>query len=335
MQAYKNRRQAIAVTIVGVVTMALLAWVFAPAPTQAAPPGQTVPIPTATPSIDVPEATPTPDAGDDGDDDGDGDEGAVDPEFDDAPTDDAAVGSGQVGEVPLPDDAVSVAAQVGAGEAGVYAGPGTSFALLGVLPPETPVELLGRNAGLAWYVICCLPDGQAGWVAAADLVDAPLADVIALPVLSDWRAEELVAATPTPADGAAELGVTVSYTPQFVRPGDIVTLQFELENLSLEAATDVSLRGDLGDALTFVSGQAQDGAFLAPATGASPAVITAEWPTLSPGMVQIVTVDVRLPDELAPGAVISQLVAVDTANAAAKTAQALIGLPPADMPSFR
>ena len=205
MQANKNRRQAIAFTIVGVVTMALLAWVFAPAPTQAAPPGQTVPIPTATPSIDVPEATPTPDAGDDGDDDGD--EGAVDPEFDDAPTDDAAVGSGPVGEVPLPDDAVVVFAQVGVGEASVYAGPGTSFALLGVLPPETPVELIGRNAGLAWYVICCLPDGQAGWVAAADLVDPPLADAIALPVLSDWRAEELVAATPTPADGAAELGV--------------------------------------------------------------------------------------------------------------------------------
>ncbi len=292
-----------------------------------------MPIPTATPSIDVPEATPTPDQGDNGDDDGE--EGAVDPELDDAPTDDAAVGSSPAGDIPLPDDAVVVFAQVGVGEASVYAGPGTSFALLGVLPPETPVELIGRNAGLAWYVVCCLPDGQAGWVAAADLVDAPLADVIALPVLSDWRAEELVAATPTPAADAAELNVLVSYTPQFVRPGDIVTLQFELENLSLEAATDVRLRGDLGDALAFVSGQAQDGAFFAPTAGASPAVITAEWPTLSPGTLQIVTVDVRLPDELAPGAVISQLVAIDATNAAAKTAQALIGLPPADIPSFR
>ncbi len=328
MDQYKNRPMAIALTFFCVVMMALVTWAWAPASTQAAPPNQTVPIPTSTPEIDAPEATSTP-TPDDGDDD------FVDDGTDDEFTDEAPLGGGSGAELALPADAVAVVSEVGATEASVYAGPGTNFTLLGTLPAETPVELIGRNAGMAWYVVCCLPDGRAGWVAAAQLADAPLAEVISLPVLSDWRGLEPLTASPTPLAEEAELNVLVSHSPRILRAGDAVTLQFEVENLSAETAVDVRLRAELDSALSFLAGQATGGEFVEPATQDASAIVVAEWPAIMPGTIRIATVTVRLDEDLPPGAVVEQLVAVDAANASAQTVQSLIGLPPAMMPNFR
>jgi uncharacterized protein (TIGR02588 family) len=172
-------------------------------------------------------------------------------------------------------------------------------------------------------------------VAAVQLADAPLAEVIGLPVLSDWRALEPLAAAPTPLAEEAELNVLVSHAPRILRAGDAVTLQFEVENLSAETAAEVRLRADLDSALSFLSGQATGGEFVEPAAQDATAVIVAEWPVITPGTIRIATVTVRLAEDLPPGAVIEQLVAVDAANASAKTVQSLIGLPPAMMPNFR
>ena len=58
MQSKQYRRTPMALIVICVLLVGVLVWAWAPA--KAAPPGQTVPIPTATPPIEVPEATPTP-----------------------------------------------------------------------------------------------------------------------------------------------------------------------------------------------------------------------------------------------------------------------------------
>ncbi len=55
-------------------------------------------------------------------------------------------------------------------DANLRSGPGTSFAVITVVPVDTEVVLEGQRAN--WYVVR-LPDGRTGWMAAAVLDVAP------------------------------------------------------------------------------------------------------------------------------------------------------------------
>lgn len=61
----------------------------------------------------------------------------------------------------------SAAAQVIAdGTVNVRAGPGLNYAVIGMLPPNTPVPITGRVADQSWWQLQ-LPGNQSGWVAAS------------------------------------------------------------------------------------------------------------------------------------------------------------------------
>jgi hypothetical protein len=54
------------------------------------------------------------------------------------------------------------------GDSGVNVrkGPGTEFEIIAVLPPGTPVQLIGKSEAKDWEHVR-LPDGRAGWISAA------------------------------------------------------------------------------------------------------------------------------------------------------------------------
>jgi hypothetical protein len=82
---------------------------------------------------------------------------------------------------PTPTPTVSTPQIVAASGVNVRGGPGTGYEILGQLPVNQPVPLVGRNADSSWWVIT-LPDGGQGWVAAA--VVSASGPVSTLPVVN-------------------------------------------------------------------------------------------------------------------------------------------------------
>lgn len=70
-------------------------------------------------------------------------------------------------------------------------GPGTVFPVIGVLPANTPLRPIGRNADASWIEVQPLPDGRMGWVAAAARFIECAFDLTTLPLVAS-------PSTPTP-----------------------------------------------------------------------------------------------------------------------------------------
>jgi uncharacterized protein YraI len=88
----------------------------------------------------------------------------------------------------------------------VRGGPGTAYQILGQLPVNQPVPVVGRNSESSWWVIP-LPDGRQGWVAASVVTaSGPLST---LPVVQSPSPP----ASPTPVPPTAPPPAAFQYEP--------------------------------------------------------------------------------------------------------------------------
>ena len=71
----------------------------------------------------------------------------------------------------------------------VRAGPGTSYAVIATLHAGSRLTPIGRDADGRWVEVCCVADGQSGWVL-AELVDLAV-DFASLPVRQTSAEERL------------------------------------------------------------------------------------------------------------------------------------------------
>ena len=319
-------RKLVQLTIITTFLFAGLLLALSAAPTVAAPPGQTVPIPTPTLALPQPEATATPAGNNESGGDADT---PIEPEDEEGALPPAG------GGIPMAEGDVAFPARTGADPVPVYAGPGTRYEQLGTLPPATEVEVLGRDTGLAWFVVCCLPDGQAGWVHAHDLLGLTVGNQIRLPITSDWRAEPRALAEPAQDGAATTLQLSAAYTPTMARPGDEALLQIVVKNPETQPVSNVRVRSTLPAALEYVDGQTTSGKITPPDAAALEPSFEVEWARLAAETAYTTTITVTVTGEASDKSVIEQIIAAQTADTTPVTARAVVALPPSALPDFR
>ncbi|MCS6828963.1 MAG: SH3 domain-containing protein [Caldilinea sp.] len=99
-------------------------------------------------------------------------------------------------------------------------GPGTVFPVIGVLPVNTQLRPLGRNADASWVEVQPLPAGRTGWVAAAPrFIECTFALATLQLVASPPTPPPSATATPTPRPTATPTAPPPTLPPVVVLPG--------------------------------------------------------------------------------------------------------------------
>lgn len=314
---------------------------------SAAPLSQTVPPPTPPPPTQVPQATATPQR----ERDNAGDRQPEQP----TPTPPASERLAQ-----QPPTVNEPTALILAERLNVRAGPGTAFAILGVVVGGETVRLLERNADSSWFRICCATGTSTeGWVSAPFIqlnLDSavvstlvPLASQVPVAALPAEPAAATAAITASPAVTASvpvpaaaapitppQVELAIAQTPPFAQQGDEVTLTFVVTNPGTTTAPQVELRDEFPAELHFIEARAANNAEVVEEEldeGRLALIIT--WPEVAGGTSVAATVRVRIVDEVADGAVIDNLAVISAAGGTPATSGISIGMPPAALPTFQ
>ncbi|MCB0063105.1 MAG: SH3 domain-containing protein [Caldilineaceae bacterium] len=297
---------------------------------SAAPEQQTVPPPTFTSAATVvPTATSVPDNNNDDDDD---------PSPTATPT-------------PIPPTATpeGPTAVVSVVRLNVREGPSIDFPVVGVVTNGRTLRVLGRNEAGDWWQICCVPrTNTVGWVSAQfvqpnfdrnqaqDLV--PLIGDLPVPPPPTATPDPLQAPTPDPNAGVATapFQFQMQQDPAYTWQGQEVDLLYEVVNLTDTVLSNLELRNELPNQLTFVDFvEIGGGDAMTETTEFDTTAFTITWPELEAGATETMRVRVRVADELPDGSVISNLAVVVADEESAVTAGISIGMPPTTLPDFR
>lgn len=126
----------------------------------------------------------------------------------------------------------------------LYNGPGPGYDETGILEPGHALEIVGRDATAAWWLVA-MPTGRFGWVADADVsvqgVDDSLPVAVAPAELAQPAASSLL-----PATGAAPASPTPAPTPTPTLPPGTPTPGADIERRFVEeTASYASITGSL------------------------------------------------------------------------------------------
>jgi uncharacterized protein YraI len=131
------------------------------------------------------------------------------------------------------------------------------------------------------------------------------------------------------------LGLRMWQEPPFAQQGDAIEVRYVVSNTGQVAAKAVELRNEVPSALVLGSGKAARGGRFVPTKDLSgTAVYSFIWPTLAPGAAVTASVAMTLGSDIANGAIVDNLVALDAANADLVSGGVMIGLPPQNLPDF-
>jgi len=298
---------------------------------QAAPANQTVPPPTPTmEDTPIPTATPKPPDDDDDDDRNEPEPTATQPPI---PT-----------PTPTPE---GLQATVSVVRLNVREGPGTTFAVLGVVTSGQSVEVLARNEAGDWWRICCLPGTDSdGWVASQFLqADFDLGQANTLISLDDALPEAVEAtAIPTVDPNASITAATfaegiifeIQQDPLYTWQGQDVSLVYQVANTTITNTTNLELRNEFPSQLRFVAIEDADNGFvLTETTALSSTIVSITWPEFDAGTEYTARVRVQVIDDLPDGSVIDNLAVIVADGVAAITGGISIGMPPTGLPEFR
>ena len=337
-------------------------------PAAASPPNQTIVLPTPTPEVAVPTATPVPDTDDDTDEDndqnndgssdGNNDEGsdvddlpAIDPD-EAAPIEDEAAlpfsGGDGAGGLPgglvdpdaVPIDLADFFITIKDERVSLYAEPSTGASVIGTATQGEQYQVVGRNRGVTWYVVCCTDDGVPGWISTRSIVrEFDLVDAVNLPVIEDLSTLDLgfdpalLDDRPLGEIPVAELlAFTVTADPQVLDVGSRVRLTYRVGNIGRHELTDVVVRNLLPDGLEVDQVLMDDGDYVVDETTQT---MRLNWPTLLPGQVQTATVEARATPSATRSTVIEYLATLTTDEDVTTSAGVLLGFPPSAIPDFR
>lgn len=106
----------------------------------------------------------------------------------------SATPTAEVSPSPLPTPTPSTPQLVAAAVVNIRGGPGTNYPVVGQLPLNQPLPVLGQNEAASWWQVP-LPDGSRGWVAAAVVEVTGTTDV---PVVATPPPPVLPTPTPAP-----------------------------------------------------------------------------------------------------------------------------------------
>ncbi len=222
--------------------------------------------------------------------------------------------------------------------ASVYAGPSAGSTVIGAVFKGERYQIVGRNRGLTWYVLCCLADGNPGWISARVVVrEFDLVGAVNLPVSEDLSGVTVERAGPRddsldvkPADSV--VAFTMSANPAILIAGDIVVLTFRVGNVGASDLTNVAVRTVLPDALKFATLELTGGAF-STENDAGTTAVSLTWPAIAAGDVETAELTARV---IAPGGTVIENLASLTADGNVMTnAGVLLGMPPSGLPDFR
>jgi uncharacterized repeat protein (TIGR01451 family) len=304
----------------------------------AAPTYQTVPRPTPTSSAGpVPTATRR-SGGDSGGDSGNGAEGGgqqndtgedgVGFEFDFSQD----PGAGQQGQ----NGAQSFTAVVNVASLNLREGPGTNYAILGVLPLNTEIAIQARNEDASWYYACCLNNTVSGWVSARLIT--PNFDATQATTLIPLYGTTLVATSTPVAQPVVTMNpveLAIQTNPDFAWQGQAIEITFVITNPNQVEIRNVELSDEIPRELTLLDViTSVDGLIKQNATSSGQPLVLVNWPRVPAGRSVSVTFIVEINEEVPDGAVIDNLVAVRGANVAYTTGAVSIGMPPVVLPNF-
>lgn len=277
------------------------------------------------------------------------------PENDDAPADEAADDAASDGPADGPVDGDTASGGDGADAAIESTGLTANVAVLVVNIREQPslesvvvgtvfqddeLEVLGRND--AWWLVCCaLGSEQPAWVNPDFLTpnfDATEAETL-LPVI-DGASNAGGAASGSSvqaAESVPNLELEMNLNPRYVWQDVPFTLEFVVRNVGSTKVTNVVLRDELLEELTFITAVASSGGgVVKEALDNGNTLITASWDELDAGSQHTLSAQLLLPDTLEDGAVIDNLSVVGASETSGSTTAGIsIGLPPSALPSFK
>jgi uncharacterized repeat protein (TIGR01451 family) len=312
------------------------------APAWAAPPAERLyqTVPRATPTSDggaSPTATPLSDEDDDED---SGEEEALDPGGEEDVVNEIF---GSTEEEPMVEEVVeeTYTALVTVDNLNMREGPGTDFPIAGTVAADQTVTIYSRNEDGSWWYACCIEGSdRPGWVS-ADLAEPNFDRGQAVNLLPLFGAEAQVSAasasiTPVaPATSTGALQVSLFLSPAFAWQGQTTTIRIAVTNPNNAAVTNVELSDELPRGLAYVSAEADAGGQISnEKTPTGGVLIRARWANLPPGGTVSALITAQVSPDLPDGAVLDNLVAVRSANAAYTTGSIIIGMPPALLPTF-
>lgn len=205
------------------------------------------------------------------------------------------------------------------------------------------VQILGRNADGAWWLICCGADAKLqGWVSAASIQpNFASGEANALIPLIAGQGAALgasAAVTGTRPAGATlpSLQVEMRPSPAFAWQGQSVAIQFVITNRGSAAVTKIQLRDHLPPTLRYVSAVASNqGQLQTEASDANGSIVTLTWPRLAPGASVMATITVDIAPDAEAGSLIDNLALITADQQDDLSVGITLAMPPTVLPQFR
>lgn len=205
------------------------------------------------------------------------------------------------------------------------------------------VQILGRNADGAWWLICCGADAKLqGWVSAASIQPnfaSSQANAL-IPLIAGQGAalDASAAVTGTRPAGATRpsLQVEMRPSPAFAWQGQSVAIQFVITNRGSAAVTGIQLRDHLPPTLRYVSAVASNqGQLQTEASDANGSIVNLTWPRLAPGASVMATITVEIAPDAEAGSLIDNLALITADQQDDLSIGITLAMPPTVLPQFR
>lgn len=290
----------------------------------------------ATPSEDTDENAADAEADSPADEDGDAE---------DAPSGDESAGGDASG------DAVDAAADSGPASTGLTATisvlvvnireqPSLESVVVGTVFQDDELEVLGRSD--SWWLVCCaLGSDQPAWVNPDFLTpnfdDAEAESLLPIIELGSGDVSSSSGSSVQAAESEPNLELTMSLNPRYVWQDLTFTLEFVVRNVGTADVTNVVLRDELLEDITFVTANASGGGgVVKESLDNGNTLITASWDALAAGSEHTLSVQLQMDEQLEDGAVIDNLSVVGATETSGSTTSGIsIGLPPMALPIFK
>lgn len=221
--------------------------------------------------------------------------------------------------------------------------PGNNQSPIDTLFRGDVVQILGRNADGAWWLICCGVDAKLqGWVSAASIQPnfaSSQANAL-IPLIAGQGAAVGASAAVTgtrPASATlSSLQVEMRPSPAFAWQGQSVAIQFVITNRGSAAVTGVRLRDHLPPTLRYVKAAASNqGQLQTEASDANGSIVILTWPRLAPGASVMATITVEIAPDTEAGSLIDNLALITADEQDDLSVGITLAMPPTVLPQFR
>jgi len=204
------------------------------------------------------------------------------------------------------------------------------------------VQILGRSADGAWWLICCGADARLpGWVSATSIRPSfvisqtnPL-----LPIMAGQSgalgASTTVSGTRQTSTDTRALQVEMRPNPAFAWQGQTVAIQVVITNRGTVAATNIRLRDHLPPTLQYMRAVVgNQGQLQTQASAEGGSVINLAWARLAPGASVTATITVQIAPNAAADSLIDNLALVTADQQADVSVGVTLAMPPTVLPQF-